>query len=89
MRVKFFAYYRDIFKCKEINIKSCKTINELVDYFCYEYGQKVKNIFYKNNKFSDEIIILVNGRHINHLEKLETKLKESDTVSLFPVVAGG
>lgn len=34
-------------------------------------------------------IILVNGKNIEHLEKLNTKLKDEDLVSIFPPVGGG
>ncbi|MEG2419744.1 MAG: MoaD/ThiS family protein [Eubacterium sp.] len=37
----------------------------------------------------DEIIILVNGRHVEHLNGIHTPLVPSDTVAIFPVVAGG
>ena len=33
--------------------------------------------------------VLVNGRNIEHLEGKYTALKDSDTVSIFPMVAGG
>lgn len=89
MKVKFFAYYRDIFGSKQMNINSCNSVIELRDYLCEKYGKKAENIFYKNGQISDEIIIMVNGRHIKHLDGLETNLKETDTVALFPVVAGG
>jgi len=35
------------------------------------------------------VIILVNGKNIEHLEKLDTKLKDGDVVSIFPPVGGG
>ena len=35
------------------------------------------------------VIIMVNGRHINHLGGISTILTDSDTVQIFPVVAGG
>jgi molybdopterin converting factor small subunit len=33
--------------------------------------------------------LLVNGRDIDFLNRLETKLKEGDEVALFPPVGGG
>ena len=36
-----------------------------------------------------EIIILVNGRNVLYLEGIDTPLKASDEISIFPMVAGG
>jgi MoaD family protein len=36
-----------------------------------------------------ELIILLNGRNIHTLEKLQTPLKDGDTVVLLPPVVGG
>jgi len=36
-----------------------------------------------------ELVILVNGRNIDTLEGLETRLRECDTVTLLPPFAGG
>ena len=38
---------------------------------------------------SPEIIILVNGRNVVHLRRLDTPLADDDEVSIFPMVAGG
>jgi molybdopterin converting factor small subunit len=36
-----------------------------------------------------EIAVLVNGRNIRFLDRLETKLCEGDEVAIFPPVYGG
>ena len=36
-----------------------------------------------------EIIILVNGKNVEHLNGINTKLLSTDVISIFPVVAGG
>lgn len=36
-----------------------------------------------------DAIVLVNGRHIAHLNGVDTPLSEADTVAVFPLVAGG
>ena len=37
----------------------------------------------------DDVIIMVNGRHIEHLDGVHTKLTEEDYVAITPLVAGG
>ena len=91
MQVKYFAYIRDYTKCKECNEEYKSTLKELLHHLSSKYGNEFRNKALKNdgNDLGDEIIILVNGRHVAHLAGIDTKLKESDIVQIFPVVAGG
>lgn len=89
MVVKFFAYIRDYTKCKELNIDYEGDIEKLLSRLSDIYGDNFRKKVLTGNKLSKEIIILVNGRHIFHLDGIKTKLNNDDTVSIFPVVAGG
>jgi molybdopterin synthase sulfur carrier subunit len=89
MKVKYFAYIRNYTKSKEIDFQYCKTVEELLLKLSDYYGKKFRNKIFKENVLSDEIIILVNGRHIVHLNGIHTNLNEEDEICIFPVVAGG
>ena len=43
----------------------------------------------KEKTFGPEIIVLINGRHVNHLGGRDAALNPDDRVDIFPVVAGG
>lgn len=91
MQVKYFAYIRDYTKTKEAIEEDKETLKELLHHLSNKYGEKFRNKALKNNgdELGDEIIILVNGRHVAHLDGINTKLKSTDVVQIFPVVAGG
>ncbi|TDT51057.1 ubiquitin-like small modifier protein 1 [Fonticella tunisiensis] len=89
MKVKFFAYLRDYTKAKEIELEYCSTVDELLHRLCDRYGDEIRRKLFNGSELSNEIIILINGRHIAHLEGRNTILKEDDVISIFPVVAGG
>lgn len=89
MIVKFFAYIRDITRTKEISLDNCGTLEELLKKLCSLYGKKFEEKVFRGNELNAEIIILVNGRHIIHCHGVQTKLKQEDEISIFPVVAGG
>lgn len=89
MKVKFFAYLRDYTKTKEVDINGCTTVLELLNLLSDKYGKNLSQALFKNSELSNEIIILVNGRHIVHLNGVKTAINENDEISLFPVVAGG
>lgn len=40
-------------------------------------------------KVHSKIKILVNGRDIEHLEGLETEIKDRDLISILPIAGGG
>lgn len=89
MKVKYFAYIRDYTGSKEIQMEHCNSLNELLIILCKRYGAKFQSKIFKNDDLSDEIIILINGRNIVHLQGLDTLLSPEDEISIFPVVAGG
>jgi len=68
------------------------TIQGLIEELSAKYGDVFKNVIIdpKTNVLSQDIKILVNGRHTSHLPgKLKTELHEGDEISLFPPIAGG
>ena len=90
MIVKFFADLRDITKTKEVEIKAPATIMELLTELSLLYGKKLQSrIIGEGNKLHPDMIVLINGRHIEHLFGEASKLADADVVSFFPRIAGG
>lgn len=94
MKVKFFALLRDITRVKETDLPG-GTVLELLENACNRYGGDLARWIFapaepgKPRQLSGNVIILVNGRAIEHLAGLETPLKEDDEVAVFPRMAGG
>lgn len=68
------------------------TIRGVLSDLAERFGQEFRDLIFdpKTKNLSNHIRVLVNGRHYNHLpNRLDTKLKEGDEVSLFPTIAGG
>ena len=93
MVVQFFAYYRDndFAGCKETSVQPVKTLKELGEVLSDRYGEKFRNEYFdaSGDAIGEKTIILVNGRRAEFLDGIDTELKDTDTVSIFPVVAGG
>lgn len=89
MKIKFFAYIRDYTKTKSTEFEYCRTLRELLIKLSDVYGDKFRSKIFDGENLSEQIVILVNGRHIVHLNELDTELNENDEISIFPVVAGG
>jgi len=89
MKVYFFANIRDYTNTKELDFEYCDTLEEFLHKLCNRFGKKLEGLVFKDEELSSEVIIMVNGRHISHLDGIKTKLKEDDKISIFPVVGGG
>ena len=93
MKVQFFAYYRDpeYAGCKEVQIPAVETLRDLGFWIEETYGRKFAGEYFNEDKtdFGKLVIVMVNGRRAQFLNGFETELKDSDTVLIFPVVAGG
>jgi molybdopterin synthase sulfur carrier subunit len=87
-----FATLGELLPSKNMGVStSATTVKELIDFIAKEYNPKFKEqiINPKTGKVHAFYKILVNGRDIEFLNGLETKLKEGDTVTIFPPVGGG
>ncbi|MEG0379171.1 MAG: MoaD family protein [Eubacterium sp.] len=91
MLVKFFATIRNYTGCRSVEVSACKDMYTLLHQLSVTYGSAFRNhvLSPDGEQPGDEIILMVNGRHIEHLEGLKTTLADEDTIAVFPVVAGG
>ncbi len=96
LKVKFFALLRDITGVKETTDFSGNILVELLEELCEHYGKDLTRWIFapitgddQERQLSGDIIIMVNGRAIEHLAGLATPLKEEDVVAIFPRLAGG
>ncbi|MBQ9068117.1 MAG: MoaD family protein [Eggerthellaceae bacterium] len=90
MQLKFFATYRQISGCKECAIPAPSDVLELLHDVSERWPAfRTLVLDAEGSDRGEDVIILVNGRHIEHLEGMHTKLTDDDTVAITPVVAGG
>ena len=94
MTVKFFAYYRDpdFAGCKEMEWpEEADSVIELCRQIADRFGDKFRSelITPDGRGICDRSIVMVNGRRIDFIGGPGAPLKTTDTVLIFPVVAGG
>jgi len=81
-KVKFFATLREITGKRE-EIVEGNNVKEVLNALYKEYGEEFKK------ELKERSMILVNGKNIEHLEGMETKVSKGDTISIFPPAGGG
>ena len=91
MLVKFFATYREITKCSSLTVSAPPNILALLTEVSTRFGPAMgaKLLSADGQQLGADAVVLVNGRHIDHLAGLDTPLTEEDVVAIFPLVAGG
>ena len=90
MLVKFFATYRQISGCKTCDIPAPDDVLGLLREPRRPLAGVSRLVLNEaGDGKGDDVIIMVNGRHIEHLDGVRTKLSEQDYVAVTPLVAGG
>lgn len=94
IHVGYFATIRELTGKKEENIvrvPAPETVLALVNGLCDVYGKDLRELCLDGGteKISRNVNILVNGRHIHHIQEGETPLRDGDDVSIFPLIGGG
>ena len=88
VKMKFFANLRDLVKKKEIDVEA-SMVKDAIDTASSLLGIDLESELFDGEIPKKGVIVLVNGRNIEHLKGIYTPLQEGDVISLFPPVGGG
>ena len=90
VKLKAFARFRDLLgRDLELDLEHGAKVSDLLALLISRSEDLQDLIFEDPLELKDDVNVLVNGRHIESLDGLETELKEGDEVALFPAVVGG
>ena len=92
MKIDFYATLRDVTGQKTVNIDLPEnaTIRQLVDEIVTLYPMMRSILLDEKGDLWGHVHIFINGRDAPFLENaLQTVIKPSDTISIFPAVGGG
>lgn len=92
MKVNFYATLRDVTgkKTVDIELPDNATVRQLIDAIIIRYPLMRDKLLQKNGDLWGHVHVFINGRDAPFLnDQLETVIKLSDTVSVFPAVGGG
>ena len=91
IEVKFYSLFRLNLKTAgvEYEIDGPITLQKLINKLDEEFDNYFSEKLLDAGEIKPGSIILLNGKNILHLNKLNTKIKDGDQITLFPPSAGG
>ena len=90
LKIRFFPNVVTIAKTSECDLPAPESILHLLHLLSERYGKEMKNILLTaDNGQHPDMIIFLNGRHIEFIDGLESKLSNDDTITFFSRIAGG
>jgi sulfur-carrier protein len=92
MKVNFYATLRDITgqKTVEIDLPEDASIHQLLEIMITRYPPLRSKLLQENGELFGFVHVFINGRDAPFLDdQLETILKPTDAISIFPAVGGG
>ncbi len=90
VKIKLFAQISEVAGKKELELEG-ETIGDLLERLVEDIVE-LEEVLFKEKKarsLKEDIIILKEGRNIDHLKGLDSEIEEGDKISIFPVVGGG
>jgi molybdopterin synthase sulfur carrier subunit len=89
VQLRFFATYRAAVGQKTVERDyDAGTVGEVLAAIENEWPELAGEIL-EDGAIRPQLSVLKNGREVTHLDGTETVVADSDTVSVFPPVAGG
>lgn len=92
VQVKAFAKIRDVLGRKvELEVREGMAVGDLLNQLIEKYGDAFKRQIFnpETGELRSYVKVLLNGRDIDFLKGLETRLNDGDVLALFPPMAGG
>ncbi|MFC7082413.1 ubiquitin-like small modifier protein 1 [Halorussus caseinilyticus] len=87
LELRFFANFREAVgqKTLERDYPDGTTVGDVLADLREEYGLDL----FEDGELRTQLSVMKNGKDVVHIEGVDTRLADGDTLSVFPPVAGG
>lgn len=88
MKVLLPSQFEKVTKCREINIKG-DTVEQVLISLIFDFPELEARILNEKGKLNRFLSLFVNDESISFLNCLKTQVKDTDTLTILPAIAGG
>jgi MoaD family protein len=90
VKVKFLAYFRDLFGAreKEVKVPEGADLHQLLKLLC-DSAERKEQVFSGTEEINPDTVILKNGSPVSSAGGLNAPLAGGDVVAIFPYLGGG
>ncbi len=88
MKVYLPTQFEKVTKSREIDIRG-NTVGEILGSLILEFPELENRLLNKEGKINRFLNVFLNDEDINFLACMKTKVKESDSITILPAIAGG
>ncbi len=86
--VRFFANLREAAGSKSVQVEA-EDVGSMVEILIEKHPELGDEMLDEKGELKDTVKIMVDGRNIDFLEGLHTKIDKTKKVAVFPLIAGG
>ncbi len=91
MQVRFYADLRGLVGGATVNVpdEQAGTAGAALRHLAAAYPALREKLWNREGAWAGYVTVLINGRHIQYLQGLDTPLGPTDQLSIFPPIGGG
>jgi molybdopterin synthase sulfur carrier subunit len=89
VKVKFYSLFKINLKSSGKEYQIDGEITDLISMLDDDYDGYFSHKLLDAGEIAPGSIILINGENVIHIDGLDSKIKDGDTITLFPPSAGG
>jgi len=89
LKIKFFAYFRDLFGARErdLVLGETATVGDVLDVLTDTPTRRAE--IFAGAELKPHLVILLNGAPLASSRGLSTAVADGDTLAIFPLLGGG
>ena len=89
VKIRFFAYFRELFQAKEIKLELSAPVLARHVFFQIADTPERRGELFSSGRLKPYVVVMRNGAPLPPETGLDTPLDEGDTLSVFPIIGGG
>ncbi len=91
MQVRLYANLRQIAGTREVEIpvEGQQAVGDVLQALVERYPRLSEAIWNADGSLAGHVAVVLNGRDVRHLARVDTPLSDDDSLALFPPVVGG